>query len=105
MVASKQKRSEEKIFCCVSSGERSNLYTHNSLVILLCRPNASSDSRSTTRKKRSATYPSGGWTPSSSSKDLREVEVAACLAGAKATAEARREAKMTVFMIYFNDGR
>lgn len=39
------------------------------------------------------------WTPSSSSKAANEVEVAFCWAGAKAAAEAMREARMAVFML------
>ena len=45
----------------------------------------------------------GGWAPSSSWKALRAVLLVACLAGAKAAAEARREARMAVFMVIVID--
>ena len=41
----------------------------------------------------------GGWTPRASSKAAREVVLAACLAGAKAAAEAIREARTANFIL------
>lgn len=45
------------------------------------------------------TYPRGGWAPRASSNAFKEVVLAACLAGAKAAAEAMMEARMAVFMV------